>query len=130
MDYVGYLLLALIAAIVLLQWRMAKKARAIEGQAAPELDPAISDKLRERGRVLLYFFSPNCGPCRSFTPRIDRAAARHDNIFKVDVSRSTDLARRLGVMATPTTVLISEGRIAQVALGVLSDERLEELMRP
>lgn len=129
MIYVGYLLLGLIGAVVALQWHMAKKAKAMEGLAAPELEPAIDAKLRQRGRVLLYFFSPSCGPCRAVTPRIDRAAASHDNIFKFDVSRSTDLARRLGVMATPTTMLIANGRIAQVALGTLSEERLEALIR-
>lgn len=128
MTYLGYLLLALVAAIVFMQWRMARKAKAMEGQTVPELGSEIDAKLRLRGRVLLYFFSPNCGPCRAFTPLIDRAAVRHDNVFKFDVSRSRDLARRLGIMATPTTLLVAEGRIARVALGALAEHTIEELL--
>lgn len=128
MIYAGYLVLGLFAVVMLMQWRMAKKAKAMEGRAVPELEPAIDAKLRQRGRVLLYFFSPNCGPCRAATPLIDRAAARHDNVFKLDVSRSLDLARRIGVMATPTTVLIADGQIAQIVLGGMSESRLEELL--
>lgn len=128
MIYLEYLLVAAILVLLFIQWHMAAKAKRIEGLPVPNLEPAIDDKLRERGRVLLYFFSPACGPCRVMTPRIDRLACRYDNIFKLDVSRSLDIARRLGVMATPTTVLLSEGRIAAVNLGALSEQSLEKLL--
>jgi thioredoxin 1 len=128
MTYIGYGVVGLLVVVVLLQWRLARKAKAMEGAAAPELEPAVAAKLRQRGRVLLYFFSPSCGPCRAFTPVIDRVAARHDNVFKFDVGRSQGVARQLGVMATPTTVLVVEGRIAQVALGSVSEQKLEELL--
>lgn len=84
--------------------------------------------MRERSKVLPYFFSPNCGPCRSMTPVIDRLAALHDNVFKFDVAKNLDLARRLGVMATPTIMLLANGRIAHVKLGALSAQRIEALL--
>ncbi|MBI4740764.1 MAG: thioredoxin family protein, partial [Betaproteobacteria bacterium] len=109
-------------------WHLARKAKAIEGQAVPELEPAVEASLRERGKVLLYFFSPHCGPCRTVTPVIDRLAALHDNVFKFDASQSLDLARRLGVMATPTMMLLADGRIAHVKLGTVSAQRIEALL--
>jgi thioredoxin 1 len=129
MSYViGIVLLGIFGGLFFSQWRLARKAKANEGQAVPELEPAVEASLRERGKVLLYFFSPNCGPCRTMTPVIDRLAALHDNVFKFDVSQSLDLARRLGVMATPTIMLLADGRIARVKLGALSAQRIEALL--
>jgi len=127
-TYFGITLATVLLAFVLLQWHLANKAKSMEGQAVPELEPDIESKLRERGKVLLYFYSPKCAPCRAMTPVIDHAAARHDNVFKLDIARSLELARSLGVMGTPTTLLVADGRIAQVNLGSLSEKRLEELL--
>ncbi len=129
MSYaIGIVLLGIFGGLLSFQWHLARKAKANEGQAVPELEPAVEASLHERGKVLLYFFSPNCGPCRSMTPVIDRLAALHDNVFKFDVSQSLDLARRLGVMATPTIMLLADGRIARVKLGALPEKNLEEFL--
>lgn len=129
MSYMlGIVLLGIFGGLLFFQWHLARKAKAIEGQAVPELEPAVEASLHERGKVLLYFFSPHCGPCRAMTPVIDRLAALHDNVFKYDVAKNLDLPRRLGVMATPTIMLLAEGRIVRVALGGLPEHKLEELL--
>lgn len=128
MTYPGIIALALLLALVALQWHLARQARKAEGQAVPYLPPEVEAKLREHGKVLLYFFSPHCGPCRSMTPRIDRVNARHATVFKFDVARSLDLARQLGVMATPTTLRIVGDRIERVRLGALSAAAIEQLV--
>lgn len=127
-TYIGIAVTALLLAFAWFQWRVARQAKAMEGQPVPELEPEIDQKLRQRGRVLLYFYSPTCAPCRAMTPRIDQAATRHDNVFKFDVAQSPLLARRLGVRATPTLLLVAQGRIAQVVLGGVSEKQLEELL--
>jgi len=127
-TYFGIALTTLFLAFALFQWRLTRKAKSIEGQAVPELEPEVEQKLLERGRVLLYFYSPKCAPCRAMTPRVDYATTRHDNIFKFDVTRSLALARRLGVRGTPTTLLVADGRIARVNLGALSEKHLEVLL--
>lgn len=130
MSYVLGIILALIfGGLLLSQWHLARKAGAIEGRPVAELDPAIEAKLKERGKVLLYFHSPNCGPCRNMTPVIDRMMGSRDNVFKFDVAQSLDLARKLGVMATPTVTLLADGRIASVNLGGMTEKRLVELLK-
>lgn len=132
MTYFAILLLSLSLSLLLgfvfFQRHLMRKARKLEGLEAPQLEPAISEKLRERGKVLLYFYSPNCAPCKAMSPLIDRAAARHDNIFKFDARESLDLARSLGVMGTPTTVLIAGGRIAKIQPGFVAEKALDELL--
>jgi thioredoxin 1 len=127
-TYIGIPLLAIILLLFVFQWHLVRKSRKIIGQVIPELPPEIDEKLHSHGKILLYFFSPNCGPCRKMTPRIDRAMSNHPNVFKIDVSQSIDLARRLGVMATPTTVCISGNRIDRIDLGTLSDSVIEQLI--
>jgi thioredoxin 1 len=100
----------------------------MEGTAIPFSDPAVEDKLRRHGRVLLYFFSPHCGPCRAMTPTIERLAARHDSVLKLDVTQSADIARSLGILGTPSTVLLKDGKVAQMITGTASEKRLEALL--
>lgn len=128
MTYFAIALVVLVLVFAIFQRGLLRKARKLEGGEAPYLEPAISRRLQERGKVLLYFYSPGCAPCRAMSPHIERAAARHDNIFRFDVRESLDLARSLGVMGTPTTVLIAGGQIAKIAPGFLAEQALEELL--
>lgn len=129
MNYaIGIILILIVGALLFFQWQVARRARNAVGQPVGDLDPVIDAKLRERGKVLLYFFSPNCGPCRAMTPVISRLAGIHDNVFKLDVSQSLNLARTLGVMATPTILLLTNGRIASVHLGGMSEKNIETLL--
>lgn len=129
MNYIfGIVLVLIVGGLLFIQWHIARKAKRAVGQPVGDLDPVIDSKLKERGKVLLYFFSPNCGPCRTMTPVIGRLAGSHDNVFKFDVGQSLDLARKLGVMATPTVMLLTDGRIASVHLGGMSEKNIEALL--
>lgn len=128
MQYLPYLLIPLALLPLLLQLRVFLRERRLRGQDAPSLEGPMDAKLRARGRVLLYFYSPSCGPCRSMTPVVDRLAESRDNVFKFDVSATPDMARRFNVMATPTTVLVQDGRIAQVMLGPQGEKKLAALL--
>ncbi len=127
------LILALVLAVAFvmaLRWLLQRRARAAVGQAAPtqQLSPEMAARLAERGRVLLYFFSPTCGACRSITPMVDKLAQDHDNVFKVDISQNTSLPRSLGVMGTPSSIALAEGKVAEVVLGHISEARLRAML--
>lgn len=127
-SLLGIVLVLIFGGLLFFQWQIARKAMRAEGQPVGDLDPVIDAKMKERGKVLLYFFSPNCGPCRTMTPVIGRLTGSHDNVFKLDVSQSLGLARKLGVMATPTVMLLADGRIASVHLGSMSEKNIEALL--
>ena len=82
-----------------------------------------------RGDRLIYFYSPKCGPCRAMTPIIDRLAEGNPRVFKVDVTQDMETARAFNVRATPTTVLVREGRILDVVLGAKGQAQLERLLQ-
>ena len=128
MKFLPYILIVLSALPLLARLFLARRARRMEGAAIPFNDPEVEDKLRRHGRVLLYFFSPHCGPCRAMTPIVDRLAARHGNVVKLDVAQAAPIARSLGILGTPSTVLLKDGKVAQVVTGAASEKRLEALL--
>jgi thioredoxin 1 len=100
-------------------------SRRLEGKPAPALD---QDSASTSSNALYYFFSPRCPPCRQMGPVIDRLAATHENVVKIDVSVHPETARLFGVRATPTTLVVRDGRVSKAVLGARSFENLSRLL--
>ncbi len=120
MGIMPYLAIGFLVAVFAMQGFVWLRAKRMQGQQVPGG--------AEGGRRLYYFYGPNCGPCRSVTPVVDRLASRHANVHKVDVSVDAEQARRFGVRATPTLMLVEDGRIERVILGGASEQILERLL--
>lgn len=81
-----------------------------------------------RGVEVLWFHSPSCGPCRVMEPSV-REVQRDHPVRIVDVTRDPEAAAKLGVMATPTTVVVRDGVVERVQLGVIPKEGLIALLQ-
>jgi thioredoxin 1 len=81
------------------------------------------------GDRLIYFYSPKCGPCRSMTPIIDRLAVANPRVFKVNILEQMETVRAFNIRATPTTVLVKDGRMLDIALGAKGQTQLEAMLR-
>lgn len=126
MSWIGWVIMLLAGSMVLFQLYIYLQSKRLVGKAAPPLDDG--DGQGERGAKLIYFHSPNCGPCRKMTPLIEELASDHGNVVSVDVSQDLDTARKYQVRATPTTVLVRDGRVSQVLLGFQSLQKLQGLL--
>jgi S1-C subfamily serine protease len=60
--------------------------------------------------VLLDFTSPHCPPCREMEPVLAQLTARGHDVRPVDVTRDGDAARQFRVEATPTYIVLVDGR--------------------
>ncbi len=80
-----------------------------------------------RGVELVWFHSPGCGPCKAMEPFV-RELARERPVAIVDVTVDPDAAARLSVMGTPTTVVLRDGVVERVQLGVVPKAALEVLL--
>lgn len=124
-----YLVAGLALAILLMQIVPLIRARRMRGRAVPELDAMLNDEQRAQERLLVYFWSPGCGACRPMTPVMDKLAAERGNVLKVNVAQSLALARRFGVMGTPSLALVEKGILKQLVVGARSEPQIRALLQ-
>ena len=81
--------------------------------------------------VLVDFWATWCGPCKMFSPIVDKAAEEMEGkvkFGKVNVDEQPDLAQRFNVMSIPTAILFKNGRQEAVNVGLMSNVQLKEFV--
>jgi len=121
-------LLGLFVAFFGLQIFMVRRVRKQQGKPAPELAGPAGARVAGGKAALFYFYSPACGACRAMTPVVRQLAQGDPGVFPVDVSQDMDTARRFGVMATPTTILVRGGVVERVLVGAQPEATLRGLV--
>ncbi len=124
-----YIIVGIIALFMLLQYSMIFAAKRTQGNKITGLSGRLKSLEKKGATGLVYFFSPSCRACKAQTPIIKTLEKTYRNVFDVDISSDVETARVFGVKATPTTVLIKNGVIDKVFLGVKQKEFIEKLLK-
>ncbi|WP_354683952.1 thioredoxin [Cupriavidus necator] len=81
--------------------------------------------------VLVDFWAPWCGPCRTLGPMLERLEAEAGGqwkLVKVNVDENQELAAHFGVRSIPHVVAIAEGQAVDQFIGVLPESGLREFL--
>jgi thiol-disulfide isomerase/thioredoxin len=118
---VGVLLALMVGMNLLIRVR----AQAMRGKPLPELPGRTGASIARAHSALVYFFSPSCGACRTLTPRLRSLAEKNKDVYVLDVTENLEIARAMRIMATPSTVEVSDGKVIGVHVGMLPSDLLQ-----
>lgn len=127
-DYLKYLPFVLIGLMTLLQLFIRLSARRMRGRSVIEFDGLIDEKWLAKTKLVLYFSSAYCQPCKAMAPMIDKLCAETGNLIKLDAITHGELASRLGARGAPAFVQLAHGTVVKVHLGSLTEARLRRML--
>jgi thiol-disulfide isomerase/thioredoxin len=109
------------------RFRGTHRVRGADAPVAPAVEPLLpADQLGERA-TLLQFSSAFCAPCRATRRVLGEGAELVPGVahVEVDAEEQLDLVRRVGVLRTPTTlVLDAQGQEVTRAAGAPRKEQV------
>ena len=89
-----------------------------------------SEVLESSQKVLIDFYADWCGTCKMMGPVVEEIAEEHSDVkvVKIDVDNAEDIAIKYQIMSIPTLVVVKDGQEVNRSIGLISKEKIEELI--
>jgi thioredoxin 2 len=102
----------------------------ISGQVNNLTDAAFHSQVEQaKLPVLLDFYSPTCGPCRTIAPIIETLAREYAGrllVFKLDTSTQQMTAARFQIRGVPTLLFFQNGQVVDQVVGAVPRSEIEQ----
>lgn len=92
----------------------------------------FNDIVLEKGeKVLVDFYASWCGPCKMLAPILEEVGKEleEEQICKIDIDESFDLAKSYGVMSVPTLILFKDGIEVKRAIGLKNKDFIVDMIK-
>jgi thioredoxin len=90
----------------------------------------FEDLINKNDFVIIDFWAPWCGPCKSFAPVYEELSEKYPDIVfaKVDTEDQQELAGSFNIRSIPTLMIMREQVILFSQAGALQSSQLEEVI--
>jgi thioredoxin 1 len=90
-------------------------------------DDTFQETITSDKPVLVDYWAPWCGPCKSLAPLLDDVADAYSDklsIAKLNIDDNMETPQRYGVRGVPTLMLFKNGEIVGQKVGLMSKAQL------
>ena len=90
----------------------------------------LQDTIANNGIVIIDFWAPWCGPCKSFAPTYESVSEKYDDVVfaKVNTEDEQELAASFQIRSIPTLMIFREQIAIFSQAGMLPESGLVEVI--
>ena len=91
----------------------------------------FNDTVDRDGIVILDFWAPWCGPCKSFAPTFEAAAEKNSDIVfaKINTEDEQELAAHFQIRSIPTLMALKDGIVVFHQAGAMMGAQFDQLVQ-